>query len=238
MCRLFGILNFDHKTHKELLESFFALAETGNVLPGDPPGHKDGWGIGYYSAGTAKVAKSGNSASEESKRISDTLQAIGNSPVLIAHLRKSAWKDTSVERHAHPFSFNNLIFAHNGTVRDFQKNMLELKPGFAPAADSKDTEVFFRYIIQNSANGIEAGLRSSAGFVRKNNAYSALNLLLTDGKKLFALRDYAGKSGYAEYYTLFKSPAGIISSEPLGTGYSWAPMDNGAIEVLEIGRKS
>ncbi len=105
MCRLLGIINYSFAVHKDILESFFALAETGKVLPGDPPGHKDGWGIGFYSEDKASVVKSGRSAAEEKERIFSELEKIFRSAVLIAHLRKSAWKDTSTERHAHPFLY-------------------------------------------------------------------------------------------------------------------------------------
>lgn len=233
MCRLLAVTNFDIKTHKELLRNFLALAQFGKVLPGDLPGHLDGWGIGWYEGGEARTEKSGNSAIAETSRINELLERIGNSKLLIAHLRKSAWENTSVERHAHPFEFQNTIFAHNGTVRDFQKNLALLKPEFAPAPDSKDTEVFFRYILQNSkGQEFKTGLENSIDYVKTNNTYTSLNLLMTDGKSLLALREYADKPGFADYYTLFKSPEGIISSEPVSKAINWAPMKNG--EFIEI----
>jgi len=232
MCRLLGIINFDFNTHKGLLDEFFGLAETGKILPGDTPGHKDGWGIGFYDKGIAKTVKSGLSAIEEKTRIFETLEKLDKTTVLIAHLRKSAWKDTSSERHAHPFMFNSLIFAHNGTIKDFQKNISILDKRFVPAGDSKDTEVFFRHILQNSTGGVKPGILKSVEYVRKNNIYTALNLLLSDGKSLYALRDHAGKAGFAEYYTLFTSGNHIISSEVLGPGRGWKALNTDELVTL------
>jgi glutamine amidotransferase len=58
---MLGLKNFEYGRHKEILENFLTLADAGKVPPGDAPGHRDGWGIGYYQNGQATVHKSGGS---------------------------------------------------------------------------------------------------------------------------------------------------------------------------------
>ncbi|MFH1367851.1 MAG: class II glutamine amidotransferase, partial [Elusimicrobiota bacterium] len=245
MCRLLGIKNFNYDSHKDLLEAFFALAETGNVLPGSPAGHHDGWGIGWYGNGTAKTEKSGGPASKEKERIFGILKGIGNSQTLIAHLRKSAWEGTSTAEHAHPFTFKNAIFAHNGTLLSYKELIPEIKAENLPQPEALDTEYLFRFIAQGIGRGTEKALRLAVKRT-ENMEFTSLNSLLSDGKSLIAYRSYRI---YPDYYTLYKAElpgSAVVCSEEIliyglepediperGFEYAasrvikWSPLSNG-----------
>ncbi|MDI6641191.1 MAG: hypothetical protein QME68_02650 [Elusimicrobiota bacterium] len=94
---MLGIKNFDYTLHKELLESFFKLAQVGKTLKGDTSGHLDGWGIGYYKNGEAVVHKSANSVIKEGKEFFEIVEKIVTSKVLIIHYQKIrlAWDKQS-----------------------------------------------------------------------------------------------------------------------------------------------
>src|SRR4030042_2976014 len=144
MCRMLGLKNFVFRKHREILENFFELAESGKTLPGDPPGHLDGWGIGYYKNGKAFVHKSGGSIVEEKQDFFKTCEKVGTSRILLLHLRKSAWSDTSSPVHAHPFAAGNILFSHNGTIRDFKSLRKEITHDI-PHPGALDSEVSFHY---------------------------------------------------------------------------------------------
>lgn len=231
MCRLLGITNFNRTLHAELLRQFFGLAATGAVPPGNEPGHADGWGIGWYAGGQARVEKCGASALVEQERINGTIAAIGSSPVLIAHLRKSAWPDTSTGRHAHPFSLESYLFAHNGTVTDYQPLRAKIDPGCAPPDDALDTEVLFRAVISAPACTMQAQFIDAMRTV-KTLPYTALNILMSDGASLLAYRDC---TKWPDYYTLYAARSGaarLVCSEPLAAGGVWRPLDNGELAIL------
>jgi len=221
MCRLLGIKHFDFEKHGELLENFAALAETGKVLNKENPGHNDGWGIGYYRDGKASVYKSGNSIAKERKTYLKKLEDIAHSPVLIAHLRKSAWPGTTSAPNSHPFEYKNLMLAHNGTIRDYEKLFEKISPGNKPGHNALDTEVLLRFVSNSLSADIQNAFKESAAYIIKNNSYTSLNCIFSDGKKLCAYREYAKNP---RYYSLYHAQAGnsrIISSEPLSQGLEW-----------------
>ena len=233
MCRVLGITNFDWSTHRPLVERFSQLALTGVVMAEDPPGHMDGWGLACYQGGELVVHKSGVNLLKETDRVFGLLAELGSSPLLILHLRKSAWANTSSTRHAHPFHQGNTVFFHNGVVYDYQ--------GLIPAdglpglpADARDTEVFFHHILSRQAADLGRAFLESAALIRRQHRFSALNCLFSDGGKFFAYREYAREP---DYYSLFKARSGdswFISSEPLDEGVRWEMMAQGEFLEFEL----
>ena len=217
MCRMMGITNFEYRKHKAIIDRFFALARTGAVPPKNAPGHLDGWGIAWYQNGKPKVVKSGGSIITERERFYKTIQRIRVTPVLILHLRKSAWEGTSTARHAHPFSDGRHVFVHNGTITDYKKLIPAIVPRLRLLADSRDTEVMFHYIASQKpvAMSYEEKFIKAVKTIEKKNAYTSLSCLFSDGKVLYGYRRY---SKLPQYYTLYQAVVGrsvIMSSEPL-----------------------
>ena len=223
MCRVLGITHFDYATHREIVARFCELARTGRVMAEDPPGHEDGWGLAFYRNGRLVVQKSGNSLLDETDQAFRILSAAGTSPVMILHLRKSAWENTSSTRHAHPFHHDNTVFFHNGVVYDYQGLIANIDlPGLA--ADARDTEVFFYHVMSGTPGDLGRAFLDTVALIRREHRYSALNCLFSDGTKLFAYRDYAREP---DYYSLYKACSGdswFISSEPLGDHMPWSMM--------------
>ncbi len=229
MCRLLGIKGFDAARHHEVIEAFFGLATGGMVLEGDSAGHLDGWGLAYYEQGAARIIKSGASLVAERGRFFDAVKAIGETPVLIVHLRKSAWKGTTAERHAHPFEHRGLVLAHNGTIRDYASLLPELQKENLPAGDALDTEVYLRYVANYNEGSTEKSFLAAVHRIREKNTYTSLNALLSDGSNLCAYRDY---TKYPDYYSFFHARvngAEVVSSEQLLPAVTWHSMENGAL---------
>lgn len=223
---MLGIKNFDYNKHKAILENSFRLAQDGKILPGDSRGHSDGWGIGYYEKGKALVHKSGGSVLSEKKDFFRTLQKIARSPVLIVHLRKSAWPDTSTADSAHPFKYKNFLFAHNGTIYDYKKLLKDIASPLRPRSNALDTEVYFRYLLNSMC------LKYAVRQIQKNNKYSSLTSLFSDGTNLYAYREYRKSP---DYYTLYSAQFGdayLVSSEPVSPHLKWKILNERKLLVV------
>lgn len=234
MCRVLGITNFDFIKHREIVTRFSELVRTGVVMAEDPPGHEDGWGLAFYRQGQLEVHKSGLSLLEETDRVIDLLKKLRTSPLMILHLRKSAWGDRFSTRHAHPFHHDNTVFFHNGVVYDYQGLLADIT--MPVASDALDTEVFFYHVLSCKAQGLDRKFLESAALIKRKHSYSALNCLFSDGKTFYAYRDYAKE---ADYYSLYKTKSDncvLVSSEPLDNRLSWDMMaheDFLAIDLAE-----
>jgi glutamine amidotransferase len=249
MCRLIAII--DPKTKEfteEVLRQFGALAETGAIPPGTPKGHKDGWGIAAYKNGTVTLLeKNPSDASEDEKyQVAVTKVAESDASLILGHLRKASRGDVSMEN-TQPYRLGSYVFCHNGTVRDFEKIILEQKY-LSHRKGATDSEVVFLYLLQT----IEAKGDFIAGFlegVRKLRTmdYSALNILISDGNILIALRegnenDAATRDNNLcdSYYTLFqgknaKGAVRYICSQSLNIpDVAWMEIPNHAALTVRL----
>jgi glutamine amidotransferase len=223
MCRVLGITNFDYAKHEKIVARFCELARCGVVMAEDPPGHEDGWGLACYQKGELIVHKSGVNLLEETDKVIDILSTAKTSPLMILHLRKSAWADTSNTRHAHPFYVGNSVFFHNGVVYDYQGLIPGInRPGLG--ADARDTEVFFYHVISGKAVDLGRNFLDTVAVIKQKHKFSALNCLFSDGDKLFAYRDYAKEADYYSLYKACSENSCFISSEPLDKNLRWEMM--------------
>jgi len=234
MCRVLGITNFDYSRHRRIVERFCALARCGVVMAGDPPGHEDGWGLAFYREGGLVVRKSGACLLEETDKVFGPLSVAGTSPVMILHLRKSAWTNTSSARHAHPFHRDNAVFFHNGVVYDYQDLLPAITvPGLK--ADARDTEVFFYHVLSGDRRDLGRAFLDSVSAIKRGHTYSALNCLFSDGAKLFAYRDYAKEPDYYSLYKAFAQNSWLVSSEPLDESMQWEMMSQEEFLAIDPG---
>ena len=233
MCRVLGITAFDLAKHRDIVLRFCELARSGVVMAEDPPGHEDGWGLAFYQQGALVVHKSGKSLLQETDKVIRILGAAKTSPVMILHLRKSAWASTSSTRHAHPFHLGNTVFFHNGVVYDYQ--------GLIPAtglpgleADARDTEVFFHHFMNGDPRELDRAFLDTVSVIRQQHSYSALNCLFSDGRKLYAYRDYAREPNYYSLYKANSDDSWLIASEPLDKTLRWEMMAQEEFLAIEL----
>jgi predicted glutamine amidotransferase len=225
MCRLLGITNFNFSRHGKIVKNFCELARTGNVMDGDPPGHQDGWGLAFYRNGELTVHKSGVNLLEEMEKVIGILSGIGRAPVVILHLRKSAWNDTTSTRHAHPFHYNNVVFAHNGVVYGYKGLIPAITiPGLRE--DALDTEVFFYHFMSDGSLELSRAFLRTVSIIKREYEFSSLNCLFSDGARLYAYRDYSKEPDYYSLYKAYSEGSRIISSQPLDQNIQWEMMEN------------
>ena len=151
MCRLFGFKgNIPTKLSFFLVDASNSLIKQ-SVLDSRKVSNSQGWGIGFYQNNRAYIQKRASSASFDFnfKFLTDFI----NTDTMIAHVREATIGEIS-DHNAHPFLYNNWIWAHNGTISGFEllRSVILQKLGPELAFDIKgttDSEYFFYLFLAN-----------------------------------------------------------------------------------------
>ncbi len=216
------------------MENFFKLAEIGKVPEGSSPGHTDGWGIGHYKNGEAVVLKSGGSVIKEKNDFFSTIEKIAYPKVLVIHFRKSAWPGTNRAENSQPFKNKNILFAHNGTIYDYEKLLKNIKLDDRLHFNALDSETYFLHIMNSISLGLENAFKKSVSQIKKNNRYSSLTCIFTDGNTLYAYREYSKSPDYYTLYSVKLGNSAIISSEPISEKLNWKILRKGKLFRLNL----
>lgn len=200
MCRLYAMhANEPTKVECGLVKSQNALmAQSISDMKGYAHGH--GWGVADYPDGVPMIEKQVWAAfhGEHFKRKAARVYA----KTVVAHVRRATVGGTSIEN-THPFHHGRWIFAHNGTVPNFDEVRFKLLEHMDPLhrseiAGTTDSEHIFRYLmslflqhpedglLQTVKRGLEQILVWSAEIDPK--AKVGLNIILTDSDKLVGSR--------------------------------------------------
>ncbi|HLB60509.1 MAG TPA: class II glutamine amidotransferase [Patescibacteria group bacterium] len=167
MARLFGLTS---KQPVDLLLTF-------------PPSASHGWGVAWYDEqGKQTVKKDRRSALDPASNQEITVNALTKQ--CIVHTR-IATSGTVSKQNAHPFSYKNYTFAHNGSVH--KERLLEkLHAPYNEKFESEpiDSEVYFRLIVQAiEESDPKDGIRRATAFANDDRGSS---FLLADGETLYA----------------------------------------------------
>lgn len=197
MCRLFGIMA---NKEVDVKFSFLKANKSFKELGLDNP---DGWGIGYYKNGNPEIFKESNNISKSLKLNDIIIQRISN--IFISHVRKSSGTAIKYEN-THPFRYKKWIFAHNGTIdiKDLMKEQL-LQKYIKLLKGETDSEIFFYLIMQSIEQNTDiiAGIKEVIKFIKENKGRNTTssNFLLSNGKKIYALRmAFKSENNYTLYY--------------------------------------
>jgi len=238
-----------HRYFRETEFSLYRQAEAGD--------QGDGWGIGYYSPEGLTVHKSERAVYEDPD-FDRTVRPI-RSDLFIAHVRKASNpkhlpRSELISRvNSQPFYKSNLLFVHNGTLFIPDQVLATLGERKQLVKGVNDSEVLFAYLLQciesfgsvEKAFGmIEAGLwdiqKRSGGDIDRT-PYRGLNIMFSDGKRLYAYERYLGDVGKAIcgetpvfqlQYRLTDSEF-VVASERL-TSDVWNPLPNNCLLTAEL----
>lgn len=222
---------------RDVGEAFFPLGKSGHVKCTMTPGHLDGWGISGYSAGRAVYfERRADPVTEGRELFGKALDRArqSQSPVVIAHLRKAS-EGARGTGNTHPFHSRDWIFAHNGTVYGVQAS-LPLRDS-QPQGDT-DSEHLMLWLLEQVHSALDTTLALAKVLkkCREQLVFSALNFVMTDGKSLWAYRDYGDKhlelgetvEERRKYYTLYATRvdrSAVVCSEPLNSiSKFWQPI--------------
>ncbi|MFC6638198.1 class II glutamine amidotransferase [Sulfitobacter sp. JBTF-M27] len=200
MCRLYAMhANEPTKVECGLVKAQNALmAQSQGDMQGYAHGH--GWGVADYSDGLPMVEKQTWAAfhGEHFTRTAARVYA----RTVVAHVRRATVGGTSIEN-THPFHHGRWIFAHNGTVPNFDDVRFRLLEHMDPLhrseiAGTTDSEHVFRYLLslflrhpeRGLLETVRMGLAQVVAWAREVDpeARVGLNIVLTDGENMVGSR--------------------------------------------------
>lgn len=207
MCRLFAQLSVRPSNGSDLLVGSECSLYSQSHHKGRE--QKDGWGLGYFSGGRARIVKSPRAVFKEGPRFK---AAAGKavSRVVIGHLRAAsnprglAQDSIMGLANTQPFTDGKWVFAHNGTINIPDEVLKSLGPYRRRVKGLNDSEVYFWLFRKHldRTGSPAAALRACveelwslwrgcrARYPRVRAPYTGVNTLVSDGKTLTALCHY------------------------------------------------
>ena len=200
MCRLYA-MHANEPTRVEcglVLSQNALMKQSKSDLTGVMHGH--GWGVADYPDGVPKIEKT-TWAAFHGEHFSKAAARV-YARTAVAHVRRATVGTTSFEN-THPFDHGRWIFAHNGTVPNFDEVRFLMLDHIDPLHRAEihgetDSEHVFRYLmslfLQHPEEGLAEALRRGlqqivawAGEVAPGKPVG-LNTVLTDGERLVGSR--------------------------------------------------
>jgi len=220
MCRLLGIYG-QVDNWREVVMAFSIQAETGNLPAGShaDPGHKDGWGMAISNSNRTAmlplIRQLGSAYGSAGYR--EALTSLPDQPdILLCHLRKASDDIPITLSNTHPFVNNGWGVIHNGTI--YQAQSLPRDPHLVFTSQDSDSEHFFHYLLTKikqapADKALSAALADAVSAMGLD--YTALNLLLSNGRDLYVLRNFKKHADYYSLYYYDVSGGFIICSQPI-----------------------
>ena len=250
MCRLFAFTNALKSSQlSNTLSKFGNLAENGKTFPGSASGHRDGWGASCYKNGKILYTEKRPADASKDPLYSKTTQKIYQmKPDFgMLHLRKQSVGMTR-QVNTHPFVLKEWSLCHNGMLYHSKHLPLPQKTKKFLRGTS-DSERIFLYLVGNippkkNFSLLKQSLIKSIHSLKTNYEYLALNLLLSNGRMLWAIREVNSrhpllKEGrYMPYFSLYvarnsQKEITALCSEKISLKKStWRPLPNHTL--LEI----
>jgi len=232
MCRMIAFSSAEAQDVAPYLSSLARFCASGNLVAGwrKRPGgnHPDGWGVAWRSGDEIRIVKSGNPAATD-----PLLSGVrARTDRFIGHVRYASNPETVRAANSHPFQALGVTLAHNGTF--YGKIGAE-----ADERKVSDTVVFLERLadrwVERTLPKLAETLRVTLSDPDLVGEYSAANLLIATGDRLFAFRRFHRNGGY---YTLYlKSGEGltVVASEPTDADPGWRLLSDGELVELTPG---
>ena len=226
-------------------------------------GNEDGWGLAAITPTKAWITKEPIRAdtSDAAQTLRDDPQL--TAPIFIGHVRLASCGDVNLQN-THPFTRringSDFVFAHNGTL---DKRLLKARINDRFLVEgTTDSElamcVLLSWMAREKVDHQDYNLIEE--FLNDLNATGKLNLLFSDGKRLYCYRDVSGRNGLC--WTHRQAPfcrvslrdeddedwkadlpeekapdqkGFVIASQKLADGEDWQDFTPGSLMVFERG---
>jgi len=198
MCRLLGVV-FRSEFPAESLSELKILSEIGGVPNEERRGHRDGWGIASFRDGKAFYVGRSIRPAFSDPNYNAAIDAARHLPfpnMLVAHVRAASSGGVSLEN-THPFIVDNLVFAHNGTVKGLRATNSGRAKG---QTDSEQIALMLSDRLREKGSLAQA-VRSVVREEIDGRDFTGAILLASDGKTLVGYRDLLAEDK-AAYYSL------------------------------------
>ncbi|MBS7606160.1 MAG: class II glutamine amidotransferase [Candidatus Bathyarchaeia archaeon] len=224
----------------------------------------DGWGIGFYANGSLEVIRSDRPVYEERGRFMEIAESV-KSNIIVAHIRRASnprglprEKLISIEN-SQPFYYRNFVFVHNGVIMIPDEIAELLGEWRLRVRGLNDSEVYFWYIVKEVHEGrsVREALKNFEGDLyrvwfrvhdkcpSKARPYMGLNMIFSDGEKLYAFCKYDEEVDGAIRSLCYGDQPGmrmmyiagsdkfIVSSEMTNLEDDWRPFENGQLIIAQ-----
>jgi len=229
MCRMIAFASAEPRNVAPYLRQLARFCESGNLVarwekhPGG--NHPDGWGVAYRQGDEIRVVRSGKPAAADPL----LAQVAATTDRFIGHVRFASNPETVHAGNSHPFTLKGVALAHNGTF--YGKIGLE-----GDARKVSDTLVFLERLAslwkERSLKGLAGALREILSDGEQVGEYSAANLLIASGKRVFAFRRCRRDDDYYTLYLRGGEDVAVVASQPTDDRPGGRPMENG--ELFEL----
>jgi predicted glutamine amidotransferase len=198
MCRLFGSRSRDSGTVTH------ELFHGANALRVQSREHPDGWGVGWYEKEVPRVVRSLTPAHGDADF--EKLSHFVTAQTVLAHVRKASVGRVCAEN-THPFQRGPWLFAHNGTLPDWERVRSPLEALIDPSlrtalrgeTDSERCFLLFLSRLRRHCGLDRADIGSAAAALAETVALvrevadhggqkASTTFIVTDGRLLLACR--------------------------------------------------
>lgn len=218
MCRILGCVASEPvSVRRELLD-----AENPMIRQSEE--HDSGWGMAVYSrsdGGEPRCVRFPEAAFADGdfRRATEMRGRIFN-----VHVRRATMGGLTMSN-THPFCLGDYSFSHNGTILEYPRLR---EPGVSRPVGDTDSELLFHFLLRDLDPADVAGsLRRSLTAVIDRSPFSGLNVLLSEGERL-----YAYKLGMFELHWLARPGQLLVASEAI-TDEPWHSVHDDVLLTLD-----
>lgn len=200
MCRLMA---FSSRTTTSLPSfvggSFQEFIQLSNV-------HHDSWGLALVESGKSTITKKAETAAEskEFKEVINSASGMGG----LLHFRWATPGLPVTYNNAHPFSFQDISFIHNGALSPYDAVASLVAPQFSAlkTGDTDSEQYFFFILTEIEKFGFVDGVISAIKILKSEFNYSSINSMIMNSDFLIVTSEFdpAKTPAWAEpeYYEL------------------------------------
>jgi predicted glutamine amidotransferase len=219
MCRVFGCVAAEPVSIRH------ELLEADNPLIRQSEEHDSGWGMAVYERSDGAEPQlirfpEAAHARDEFNEAADTRARIFN-----VHVRRATMGELSMEN-THPFCLGSYTLGHNGTIVRYPRL---LEPDMSRPAGDTDSEYLFNLLMHDFDDGDPvACIRRAMRTAVERSPFSGLNILFSDGEKLFAYR-----LGLFELHWLARPGQLLVASERITDEEGWHSVQQDVLLTLD-----
>jgi len=218
MCRIFGCVAAEPVSIRH------ELLDAENPMIRQSEEHDSGWGMAAYEyadGGEPRLVRFPEAAYADGdfRRATSFEGRIFN-----VHVRRATMGGLTMAN-THPFCLDSYSFSHNGTVLQFASL---LEPGVCEPRGETDSEHVFNFLMRDLDPGdVPGSLRRVVTSVVERSAFSGINVLFSDGARLYAYR-----LGIFELRWLARSDRLMVASEEI-TDERWHAVGQDVLLTLD-----
>jgi predicted glutamine amidotransferase len=199
MCRVFGCVAAEPVSIRH------ELLQAENPLIRQSEDHDSGWGMAVYEradGGEPQLVRFPEAAYADGEFLSATSL---RGRIFNVHVRRATMGDLCHEN-THPFALSSYTLGHNGTILQYPRL---LEPGMRPPSGDTDSEHLFNLLMCDyDPAAPAASLRKAVRKTVERSAFSGVNVLFSDGERLYAYR-----LGLFELHWLARPGQLLVASE-------------------------